>query len=104
MVMLLKKYMPPTKILALSLIVLAASSANVPAQAPAEAQTRKPPMGYIRVWHFAPSMKRKVSVSLVGATPRPVILARALVPSDMLSYRELPPGQYKLSVRAAADD
>ncbi len=59
-------------------------------------------MGYVRVWHFAGSIKNKVSVSLSGSSP--VILGRAIVPSDLLNYREVPPGQYRLSVRASAND
>jgi hypothetical protein len=73
------------------------------AQAQETATSKKPPAGYVRVWHFAPSIKTKISVSLAGPGS-PAILGRAMVPSNLLNYREVPPGQYKLSVRTSADD
>lgn len=69
----------------------------------AEAQ-QTPPMGHVRVWHFAPSLKTQVSISLVGGGPKPTILARALVLSDIMNYRDVPVGRYKLTVRAAEKD
>ena len=73
------------------------------AQAAPPAQT-KPPAGHLRVWHFASNLKGQVSVSLVGGAPRPTILARALMLSDVMNYSEIPPGRYKLTVRASEKD
>lgn len=61
-------------------------------------------MGHIRIWHFASALKVPVSVSMAGGASQSVILARALTLSDMINYREVPVGQYKLAVRAAAKD
>jgi hypothetical protein len=76
----------------------------VAAQQPVSAQ-KNPPLGYIRIWHFAPSLKAQVSISLVGGgSSRPIILARRAALSDVMNYRDVPVGQYKLMVRAAASD
>ena len=76
-----------------------------PTAAPTRAVVRHQPTGYIRVWHFAPNLKTPVSVSLSGGgSPKPLILARALMRSDIMNYREVPVGQLKLSVRQGASD
>jgi hypothetical protein len=77
----------------------------VSAESRVDSAIQKAPAGYIRIWHFAPSLKIPLSVSLVGSgAPQPVVLARALQLSDMINYREVPVGQYKLSVRATTKD
>jgi hypothetical protein len=40
----------------------------------------------------------------MGGAPKPTILARALTLSDIMNYRAVPVGRYKLTVRAAASD
>jgi hypothetical protein len=48
------------------------------------------------------SIKGEVAVSLSGG--QPVILSRSLRVGQLASYREVPPGQYKISIRTAATD
>lgn len=87
-----------------TLILCVSWYAIAEAQQPASAQ-KKPPLGYLRVWHFAPSLKTPISVSLAGGGySGPIILARKVTPSDIMNYRDVPVGQYKLTVRAAASD
>ena len=89
----------PTK-LAYALVLCAALYAATFCERVTGAQ--KPPAGYLRIWHFAPSLKAPVSVSLVGGgLSHPLILTRAFTPLNVMSYRDVPPGQYKLQVRAA---
>ncbi|HEY4282169.1 MAG TPA: hypothetical protein VGM62_03825 [Chthoniobacterales bacterium] len=57
------------------------------------------------MWQFASTLKNKVSVSLVGGGfSNPLILGRAMSASDIIQYRAVPVGQYKLEIRAAAAD
>ncbi len=62
----------------------------------------KRPTGYVRVWNFMSSIKGEVAVSLVGGEP--VILSRSLAAGRLAGYREVPPGQYRISIHAAAVD
>jgi hypothetical protein len=61
-------------------------------------------MGYIRVWHFAASIKTPIAVSLVVGNGPPLILGRSMVAGRLASYRDVPPGRYKSAIRASAAD
>lgn len=67
-----------------------------------EPPSKRPPMGYVRVWHFASTLKPKVALSLEG--PSKAILARAMTPGQNMNYREVSPGTYKVKIRAARAD
>ena len=62
-----------------------------------------PPVGYMRVWDLASSLKQAVSISLAGGK-QPCILSRALKSGQLTSYRELPVGTFKINVRTASKD
>jgi Domain of unknown function (DUF4397) len=87
---------------AILLVCCCASAISAQQSPPAIEPTPKPPMGHVRVWHFAPSFKPKVSISLEG--PGKAILARAMTPGQLMSYREVSPGNFKVAVRAATND
>jgi hypothetical protein len=53
------------------------------------------------VWHFAASIQPRLAVSLTAGEGQQVILSRSLALGKLMSYREVPPGQYKLAVRSA---
>ncbi len=91
---------------ALTVVLVVGCSLLSKAQQNAEgASVQKPPLGHVRVWHFAPSIKTQVSISLTGGgMPKPTILARALTLSDIMNYRDVPVGRYRVTVRAAAQD
>jgi hypothetical protein len=94
-----------SNILRAVLLVVAATAANTvglhaqgtPA---ATAAAQREPAGYIRVWDFATSFKSPIDVSLAGGTS-PITLAYSMKPGQLGSYRQLPVGRYRVSIRAA---
>jgi len=88
-------------------IILCGAICTAVGDAPKMRAAQKPPAGYLRIWHFAPSLRTPISLSLTGAgasASSPLILMRTIIPSNVTNYREVPPGQYQLHVRAASKD
>jgi hypothetical protein len=70
---------------------------------PAAPAPQREPAGYIRVWDFASSFKDPVEVTLTAGA-NPITLAYAMTPGQLGSYRQLPVGRYRISIRAANPD
>jgi hypothetical protein len=85
-------------------VLVAAAAATIPvlgqgktAAAPAP---EREPAGYIRVWDFANSFKGPIDVSVASGTT-PITLAYSMKPGQLGSYRQLPVGRYRVSIRSA---
>jgi hypothetical protein len=79
-----------------------ASTVGLHAQgtAPATPAPQREPAGYIRVWDFANSFKGPIDVSVASGTS-PITLAYSMKPGQLGSYRQLPVGRYRVSIRSA---